>query len=153
MNSISETAAGIETLIESWRQRLLQLDPNMAHEKPTPERWSISEVIGHLIDSACNNQQRFVRAQFCDELVFPKYEQNDWVSAANYQTFDWESLVELWYRYNKLIAHLFRNMKESELTTPCTITPNETCTLEFLVHDYLDHLNHHLEILAGRIDS
>lgn len=145
------TACEIELLIEVWRDSLLSISPIAAKEKPAPDRWSIAEVIGHLVDSACNNHQRFVRAQFCDELIFPKYEQNEWVAAANYIHSDWESLVQLWYHYNRQIAVLIRNIPESKLTTPCTITPYETCTLRFLVTDYLTHLQHHFLILSERI--
>ncbi len=69
-----ENASGIESVIEIWRTKLLSLDASDAHFKPADDRWSISEVVGHLVDSACNNHQRFVRAQFLEELVFPKYE-------------------------------------------------------------------------------
>lgn len=153
MPTLDETASAIESVIESGRRSLLALDADGAHAKPAPDRWSISEVIGHLVDSACNNHQRFVRAQFCAELVFPKYDQNEWVTAASYPTCDWESLVELWYHYNRLICVLIRNIDQSKLSVPCTITPYETCTLEFLVTDYLDHLRHHLEILEKRMGT
>jgi hypothetical protein len=43
--------------------------------KPAPDRWSKKEILGHLIDSAGNNHQRFVRAQLQGELRFPGYEQ------------------------------------------------------------------------------
>lgn len=146
------TATGIEMLINGWRPKLASLDSEHARSKPTPDRWSISEVIGHLIDSACNNHQRIVRAQYCDnELVFPKYDQNEWAIAANYLNADWESLVELWYHYNRMIASLIRNIKPEALQTPCTITPYDPCTLEFLVTDYLSHLQHHFNILEERM--
>jgi hypothetical protein len=96
-----DTASEIDSLIELWRKKLLELDAVSAHFKPAPDRWSISEVVGHLVDSACNNHQRFVRAQYCSDFVFPKYEQNEWVAAAHYQAGDWESLVELWYHYKR----------------------------------------------------
>ena len=148
-----DTASELESLIESWRRRLLDVGAPAANAEPAPDRWSISEVVGHLVDSACNNHQRFVRAQYCTELVFPKYDQNEWVAAANYRECDWESLVELWYHYNRQIAGLIRNMRTSSLSTPCTITLYEPCTLGFLVCDYLDHMKHHLSILAYRIEK
>ncbi len=151
MNNYTETASEIESLIESWRRKLFDLDAVLAHAKPAPDRWSISEVVGHLVDSACNNHQRFVRAQYCTDLVFPKYEQNEWVAASGYHQVDWESLVELWYHYNRLIAVIIRNMRSSSFLTSCTITPYKTCTLGFLVTDYLDHMKHHLSVLNDRI--
>ncbi len=147
------TASEIETTIESWRSKLLGLGLASAQTKTSPDQWSISEVVGHLVDSACNNHQRFVRAQYCDELTFPKYEQNEWVTAGNYRECNWESLVELWYHYNRQIAVVIRNIPEAKLSTPCTISPYETCTLGFLVTDYLDHLHHHLDKLAERMTA
>ena len=153
MPTTDETATEIELLLKTWRAKLRELSPDSAHVKPSPDRWSISEVIGHLVDSACNNHQRFVRAQYSTELTFPKYEQNEWVESANYRSCNWESLVDLWYLYNIQLANLIRNIPESQLMTPCTITPYDTCTLGFLVTDYLDHLNHHFKILDGRIGT
>ncbi len=151
MTTLEETATSIESAVRLWRDRLRRVNGNDAHVKPAQDRWSISEVIGHLVDSACNNHQRFVRAQECDELEFPKYDQNAWVAAANYRTLDWETVIELWYTYNVMIAHLLRNISEMQLSKPCTITPYDTCTLGYLITDYLYHMNHHLDILDGRL--
>lgn len=153
MTTTSEVANGIDDVVRCWHRQLRGISPAVAHNKLSEDRWSISEVIGHLVDSACHNHQRFVRAQFCSELTFPKYEQNEWVSAANYLDCDWESLVELWAHYNRQLATLIRNTPASSLKTPCTITPYETCTLDFLVSDYLTHLEHHFRILRERIES
>ena len=46
-----------------------------------PGKWSPKQVMGHLIDSAANNHQRFVRAQQTTTLEFPGYEQDHWVSS------------------------------------------------------------------------
>jgi hypothetical protein len=137
--------------VSEWRDILLKLDISVAREKPSADRWAIAEVIGHLVDSACNNHQRFIRAQTSDTLEFPKYEQNDWVSLGNYIQADWHELVELWWAYNRSLAHLIRSIPETQLPTPCTIGPYEQCTLGFLVVDYLDHLDHHLDKIRERI--
>lgn len=148
---LETTAQGIEATVIEWSGRLIDVPDNLAHEKPSEDRWSISEVIGHLVDSANNNHQRFVRARSTDSLVFPRYEQNQWVSAASYRSFDWKTLVSLWRDSNVLLAQVVRNIPEDQLSTPCTITPYEQCSLEFLVTDYLDHMKHHLAILEQRI--
>ena len=51
--------------------RLLALSESEASRQPAPGKWSPKEVIGHLVDSASNNHQRFVRAGFTEDLVFP----------------------------------------------------------------------------------
>ena len=104
-----------------------------------------------MIDSACNNHQRFIRAQELPELTFPGYEQNLWVQKNGYHESDWRELVELWFLYNQRLADVIRRIPPEELETPCTITLYETCTLGFLVDDYLDHLLHHLGKIRERV--
>ena len=86
--------------------------------RPSPDRWTIKEVLGHLIDSAANNHQRFVRAQFTDRLVFPKYDQNDWVRCQFYDKVEWDELIELWQCYNLHLAHVIRNIPDQASIQP-----------------------------------
>ncbi|TWU54867.1 DinB superfamily protein [Rubripirellula tenax] len=152
MPNISDaTASALLNSVAAARDWLLDLDDQTVRHRPSLDRWSIIEVLGHLVDSACNNHQRFVRGQESDELVFPKYEQNSWVSKGYYQQSDWVDLVELWSHYNRHLAQVIKHIPESQLATPCTITPYETCSLEFIVTDYVTHLNHHLNRIRERV--
>lgn len=149
--ALEETAAALVERVEEASAQLRGLDEATARRRPTPDRWSIAEVIGHLIDSACNNHQRFIRAQEVDALTFPKYDQNSWAEKNGYQEADWPELVELWRLYNRRLAAVIRRIDPAELPTVCTITPYDPCTLEFLVTDYLDHLEHHLKKIRERL--
>ena len=137
--------------VSTWRLRLQELSHDLVRDKPSADRWSIAEVVGHLVDSACNNHQRFIRAQFLPALTFPRYEQNEWVAAAAWQTMDWQTIVNLWASYNLMLAHVMRQIPDEQLSTRCTITPYEACDLRFLVTDYLDHLRHHLQKIDERL--
>lgn len=150
---LQTTADQLTETIFAWRPRLQKLAHERVRYQPAPDRWSIAEVIGHLVDSACNNHQRFVRAQQLPSLTFPRYEQNEWVAAASWQTMDWSTIVDLWASYNLALAHLIRQIAESQLSTPCTITPYDVCDLKFLVKDYLDHLHHHLQRIEERLSA
>ncbi len=121
--------------MNEWRGILLDLDEAVVRYKPAADRWSIAEVIGHLVDSACNNHQRFIRAQESDALRFPKYEQNLWVAAGNYQQSDWLQLVELWSLYNLHIAHVMCNIPERKLETPCMAGIHSGGAIEVIVVD------------------
>ncbi len=81
---LKETLEDFRQTIESSAVRLLRISEEESRQPLSPGKWSASEVIGHLIDSAANNHQRFVRAQFRDELVFPGYEQEEWVRVQGY---------------------------------------------------------------------
>ena len=101
-------------------------------------------MIGHLIDSASNNHQRFVRAQGVAALEFPKYEQESWVSLQNYKQATWPELVDFWRLYNHHLARVIRAVAPEKLQVPVKIGPGEPMALGDLIKDYLRHLKHHL---------
>jgi hypothetical protein len=106
--------------------------------------WSRKQVIGHLIDSASNNHQRFVRATLQTSLDFPGYDPDGNVRVQAFQEADWELLVSLWAAYNLYLAHVIAHLPPSKLETVCRIGSDEAVTLGFLASDYLTHLVHHL---------
>jgi hypothetical protein len=132
-------------------ERLRSLDAAVVKHRPAADRWTIQEVIGHLIDSAANNHQRFVRAQFTDELRLPKYEQNEWIRSQAYNEIDWAELLDFWRRYNRHLAHVIRHVPPTALGTTCLIGDCPPATLHFLMHDYLVHLRHHLQQIDERL--
>jgi hypothetical protein len=108
-------------------------------------KWSRRELIGHLIDSASNNHQRFVRAQVDAVLTFPGYEQESWVERQAYKDESWADLTMLWKSYNLHLLHVISHMSNDRLDCLCAIGNNEPVTLRFLAEDYVRHLKHHLE--------
>lgn len=142
---IDETANELIHIVESTAERLRKIDENMARLKPNPAKWSIQEILGHLVDSATNNHQRFVRAQEVDVLAFPKYEQDHWVRVQGYNESSWSDLIELWRLYNLHLSQVIARLPEEKLAMECKIGPNEPVSLEYLVKDYVVHLKHHLK--------
>ena len=108
-------------------------------------KWGRKEILGHLIDSAANNHQRFVRAQFSDRLVFPGYDQDAWVEANAYRSRAWSELVELWAAMNRHLAAAVERVPAGKLGTPCAIGEYEPKPLEWWIRDYVRHLKHHIE--------
>ena len=145
-----KVAAELTEVVQAALPRMTALSEATVTHRPAPDRWTIKEVLGHLIDSAANNHQRFVRAQFVSELVFPKYEQNEWVRSQHYNEIEWPELVELWRRYNLHLAHVVQNIAPEALGVRCTIGDYEPMTLKALTEDYLVHLKHHLAKIEER---
>jgi DinB superfamily len=115
-----------------------------------PGKWMKKEILGHLIDSAANNHQRFVRAPAADPFVGPGYDQNAWVAANRYRERPWSELVELWAGLNRHLAHVIAGVPPEKLQTRCLIGDNQPAPLEWWIRDYVRHLKHHLaQILDG----
>lgn len=106
--------------------------------------WSRKQLLGHLIDSASNNHQRFVRALLADALEFPRYDQDGNIRVQAVQDADWLLLVSLWASYNRYLAHVIARIPAGKLETVCRIGAGEPVTLRYLAQDYLVHLLHHL---------
>lgn len=143
----------LESTVSAALSQLRALPDEAVSRRPAPDRWTVKEVIGHLIDSASNNHQRFVRAQFVGEeadFVFPKYEQSQWTGCQFYNDRPWGELLDLWATYNRHLAHVIRHVRPSALGVRCLIGPYEPVTLGFLIEDYVVHLRGHLEKVAAR---
>jgi hypothetical protein len=138
--------------------RLLALGDSSG-TRPTLRNWSPREIIGHLVDSASNNHQRFVRGQLQDDLVFAGYAQEEWVRIGRYQDAPWDELVTLWRTFNLQIARVMEGTSEEVRRRPrathsfeqigVPLAPGEAATLEHVMSDYVVHLKHHLAQIFG----
>jgi hypothetical protein len=150
-NSFDEFLGDFRDTITSATTRLRNITPS---DEVASDNWTPKEILGHLIDSAANNHQRFVRAQFTDDLVFSGYEQDRWVSVQKYREESWPELVQLWSSYNLHLLHLVSAIPE-EIRTRTRAShnldqiawqtdKNKDATLDYFIRDYVDHLRHHL---------
>jgi hypothetical protein len=123
-------------------------------------KWSPRQIIGHLIDSAGNNHQRFVRSALQDEMVFPPYAQEEWVAVQRYQDIPWPELLTLWLGFNRHLVHVMAAIPQharervrgkhnlDEIATYPPAHPAEA-TLEYFMLDYVDHLERHMRQILG----
>ena len=150
-----------QTLDEA--ERRLGAVPAAHAARPVEGGWSAQQILGHLIDSAANNHQRFVRAQFTDHLDFPGYEQEQWVLAQHYDAEPWPRLLALWLAYNRHLAHVVAGIAPEALSRPRarhsldriawrTVPASQPATLEYLIRDYLGHLRDHLRQLYAALE-
>lgn len=146
--------------IEKAKPALIEITDEAAAIKPDPSKWSKKEIIGHLIDSASNNHQRFVRALWQENLIFQGYQQDGWVEAQGYNEANWADLIDLWYGFNFHLARYFdripASIRDKEYLEHCfdqiafrSIPKSQSATLGYFMNDYIDHLEHHLTQIFG----
>lgn len=135
---------------------LLQIPEDTSAVPVSAGKWSPKQIVGHLIDSAANNHQRFVRAQFTDDLIFPGYEQEAWVEVQHYNDEPWPDLIQLWRQYNLHLCHVMSSIPEDVRMKPRArhsldriawqlVGADKPVTLEYFMRDYAGHLQHHLD--------
>jgi ribosomal protein L6P/L9E len=142
---MKKTAKTLQQTLNKALPLLKAISKEAAAEKPQPNKWSKKEIIGHLIDSACNNHQKMVRTQFQKHLDFVGYQQDDWVEIQQYQQADWSKLLKIWIAYNLQIVHLIKTVSKKSLKNTLSINGEGLYSLEFIMQDYVVHLEHHLK--------
>lgn len=139
----------LEKILSEVPGKLRSIPETTAAEKPQPGKWSRKEILGHLIDSASNNHQRFVRLQIDNNIVLPKYKQDEWVAVQYWQQRKWSDIIALWQLYNAHINYILLHADETKLSNTVTLG-DKIVSLQFLIDDYVDHMEHHLRQIFGK---
>lgn len=142
---MKDIARELRGIVDQNSVRLANIKPDEVSSKEAPDSWSKKEILGHLIDSAANNHHRLVRACHNVAADFPTYNQDDWVRVQKYNESDWGLLVDLWSAYNRHLSHVIERIPQDAKSSSCNIGRDKPVTLEFVVKDYLRHLQHHLQ--------
>jgi len=135
----------LTAIVDEYTARFNNIPGDVFEQKPAPGKWSKTEIIGHLIDSAQNNIQRFVRGQY---IARPHvvYQQDEWVKAQNYQQYNREDLVALWALLNRHICVILANMPAEVYNNAVNVgrDAEKLVTIQFLAGDYVEHHLHHI---------
>lgn len=143
ITSLTETTTHFHELL----QRINEEEFNL---KPT-DKWSKKEELGHLIDSAQNNIQRFIRVQYENE-VHIMYHPDNWVLLNDYQNSNTKDLIELWYLLNKQIIIILEKMPTEKQETLMSFDKDASIknTTVFIANDYVQHMTHHLKNISSK---
>ena len=128
---------------------LMNLTPALANVPWREGGWTRKQIVGHLLDSAANNRQRFVGASIDGVYAGPKYAQQEWVDAHGYAAQSWEILLNWWKTEHEILAAIVDRIPEERLGARCSIGDNPPVTLRFLIEDYLEHQRWHLGQLGA----
>jgi hypothetical protein len=160
MTTVPTCARRLRAALDAAEPALRAISDTDSARAHAPGKWSPRQIIGHLIDSATNNHQRYVRGALQDDLIFPGYAQDQWVDMQQYQQAKWGDLLTFWLAYNRHIATVMvavpddarlRVRSRHNLDEIATHAPKraEDVTLDYFMNDYVDHLELHLRQILG----
>ena len=141
----AQIAADLHQVVGEGLQLFQQVDETRTTRRVTPDTWCAREVLGHLIDSACNNHRRFVAGQSQSMHQFDGYNQDEWVARQHYDQVPWRDLVALWAAYNRHLAHVI-SITPADTAARTALSPDGSAqvSIAFLMGDYVTHLRHHV---------
>jgi hypothetical protein len=149
----TEIAQEFRRELGALQAMLLGLSRELADTPWRAGGWTRKQIVGHLLDSAANNRQRFVRAAADGHYAGPKYAQDAWVVAHGYAEQDWETLLRWWQAEHEILAAVVDRIPEERLGAECVVDDNGPVTLRFLIEDYLEHQRWHFAQLTGEAAS
>ena len=143
-------AAALRNLITSHLELFQAFSETDWSAKPSLEKWSKKEILGHLIDSALTNLRRFVVTQYAENQHIV-YDQDQWVGLQAYHSAATADLLDLWRLLNFQIARVIEAMPAGRLAFCCDTGKNgpELHTMAWLIEDYVSHARHHLQQITG----
>ncbi len=151
---VSQVAEGdiVATLKNAQAQTKILLE-HISEEKGlyvyAPEKWTIKEVIEHIIDTERIFAYRFLRIYRGDATPLPSFEQNDYVKNANSNKRTLQSLAKELYAVREANLLMLDDLEESKLGFQGTMS-GKTITPRALLYIMAGHEAHHIHILKTR---
>jgi len=136
--------------LDTIRTALLALPPAVADSPWREGGWTRKQIVGHLLDSATNNRQRFVRATIDGQYAGP---QDGWVAAHGYANQNWETLLCWWKTEHEILVAVVDRIPEERLGASCVVGTDAPVTLQFLIEDYVTHQRWHLAQLTAGVTA
>ena len=149
----AQLSAQLHAATDEGLQLFAGIDETRTTKRVDPAKWCAREVLGHLIDSACNNHRRFVIGQSTGALTFDGYQQEAWVTRQHYDQVPWRDLVAFWASYNRHLAHVIGCAPGETLSHTAESSDGSRVTLGFIMEDYVTHLRHHLAQLRSLLST
>ena len=112
-------------------------------------KWSVREVVGHMIDAERIFAYRALRFARADMTKLPGFEENDYVDAANFDERPWDDLLDELYAVRRSNLAFFRGLSE-EAWTRAGIASDNPMSVRALAYVIAGHERHHLGVIRDR---
>ena len=139
-----------QDIIDGFDALLLSTDPSLAHVRLTADAWTLTEIVGHLVDSAANNHQRFARLISGNLEQFPPYDAELFVTVQQYDGCDFVEMAKFWRQYNWMLMHIMRAIPATALENMWQ-RPDGKKSLRTLIEGYFEHIQMHTDHYRERM--
>ncbi len=126
----------------------LTRDELLAH--PIPGTWSVQEVVMHLMDSDLVGSDRIKRVIAEPGSTLLAYDENKWVKHLAYDHADAKTACEVFRLNRKVTAAILRRLPDETFRQSGNHTERGVESLEMLVRDYVEHVQHHLKFVREK---
>lgn len=114
-----------------------------------PDKWSIKELVGHVIDTERIFSYRALRFARNDQTPIEGFEQDDYIRNASFDDYTLVELASEFAHVRRASLSLFKHLDEEAWRRRGTASESEV-SVRALAHIIAGHELHHREILCSR---
>ena len=114
-----------------------------------PDKWSIRQIIGHIIDAERIFVYRALRFARADATGVPGFDENSWAANANNTKRKWKDLVEEFITVRAGTELFFESLRDEDLLFSGTAN-NHPANALALGYVAAGHVKHHLLLIKER---
>lgn len=143
----------IMTLLKTTHQEtqaiLQKIAPSLGNHRYAPDKWSIKELLQHMIDTERIMNYRALRFARMDNTELPGFEQDDYVSILSTENYPLSVFVEDWEILRENTIRMFNRFSEEEMSRSGKAN-GKTFSVRALAYINVGHELHHRKVLVER---
>jgi hypothetical protein len=144
-----EVVKSIKENTKAFKKTLKNIPPKKRNHAYAAGKWTIKELLQHIIDAERVFAYRALRTARLDATPMPGFDENNWADAANKLPRKWDDLVEEFKTVRTATEILFESLGEEELvfTGMASNQPINALALGYVI---AGHVQHHIDIIVER---
>ena len=147
------TTDDIFSFFKQQAEEILALFTNLSEDQAsfryTEGKWTIKEVLAHIVDSERIFGYRVLAISRGEKNPLPGFAENEYVANGKYQNRSLQSLLAEYSHLSSANLELFKSLDEEMLAQKGTASGKEV-TARAILFVTIGHENHHLEIIKSR---
>lgn len=144
-----DVIATLSSQLEDTLSFLRGLSEEQAASRYAPDKWSLKEVVGHMLDTERIFGHRAFRFARNDQTALPGFEQDDYVRAGNFDKRRMSDLVDEFEQVRRANLCLLRSL-DNEAWLRRGIASDNEVSVRALAYILAGHETHHLKIIRER---
>ncbi|MGB4776386.1 MAG: DinB family protein [Daejeonella sp.] len=150
INTVSENVLGeLEHQAHAFPEFLKSISEEKANYAYAEGKWTIKELVGHLIDTERIMAYRALRIARNDATPLPGFDENEYVANACFNERSLANLSQEFADVRRANMYFFNSLNETELNRT-GIASNKTLSVRALIYVIAGHINHHKNIILER---
>lgn len=145
----TDVVSALQTQLTEIEILFAEMAAEKADFRYAPGKWSVKELLGHMIDGERIFSYRALRISRNDQTPLPGFEENSYVENSNFHERSIADLLEEFLYLRQANIIFFKNLDENAWSRIGTAS-NAQISVRALAFIMVGHVRHHINILRER---